>query len=218
MHGFPKDLQLAINDPDEHDAFRVAVEAGIRVHDLDFALAGRPRPDGLDLPAPLPMPRIYALPSHGGAGGQSLAGVVSTGTHGGEVARGPLSDAVLAMVVVGSGGTVRLFQKKAAPPVVDRARLEANLTATYHSAIRVIEVADDVAFEAATVSVGRFGVVWAYVLRVVNETDQAVVEERIQTTWDVQRTTVIADAQAMAAVDGYFGLVLDGHPDQHGKI
>jgi hypothetical protein len=71
--------------------------------------------------------RELTLPTHGGAGGQSLAGAISTGTHGGDVRRRPIGDYVHAIIMVGSRDLVRLFQRDGNPPVVDFARLKANL-------------------------------------------------------------------------------------------
>jgi hypothetical protein len=45
------------------------------------------------------------LETMGGSSGQTLAGAISTGTHGGDIFMGPLADCVLAIHLVGAGGT-----------------------------------------------------------------------------------------------------------------
>ena len=61
---------------------------GITIHDLNDAL------DGMGL----------AMPTLGGANGQTLAGAFSTGTHGSDVDLPPIADGVRAIHMVGPGG------------------------------------------------------------------------------------------------------------------
>lgn len=218
LNGFPEPLQDAINGADEGDAYRVAVESGILLRDLYLGLARRSRPDGGPPADFLPASGAYVLPTMDGAGGQSIAGAISTGTHDGYVGQGSLSDCVLAMIIVGTGGEVRLLQRKLDPPVVDRARLEANFLSAFHSSISVQEIFDDVAFDAAVTSAGRFGIVWAYVLRVIDEHGVAIVQKRIQTTWALQQTTLAADVAAVSgSVRGFFQFVVNPHPGGDGQ-
>jgi len=187
LNGFPNALQDAINTPMAGGKFRVAVEAGIKVEALYNSLAGRPvqprLPAPRNAPPPLP-PDTWVLPVLGGAGGQSIAGAISTGTHGGDASRPPLSDAVLAMLMVGSSGELRLIQPKAGP-VVDVARLSANLGKP------VRDVRDDEMLNAAVVSLGRFGVIYAYVLEVINEGALRLLEHREKRSWFHLRNTLM---------------------------
>jgi FAD/FMN-containing dehydrogenase len=94
------------------------VEAGIKVHDLyerleqvpggillNDGLGGQPRWHG------------YALKTLGGSGGQSIAGAVSTSTHGGDdhdslgTAVQPLPDMVQGLHLVGAGGAEFFIQR-----------------------------------------------------------------------------------------------------------
>ena len=109
--------------------------------------------------------------------------MINTGTHGGFVARPPIGDYVRGMLVVGSGGELRLMQPE--PAVVDAARLRTELGSDLR------EITDTNAFDAAVCSVGRFGIVYAYLMEVHDETGVAVVEHRRATTWNrVSRTLI----------------------------
>jgi hypothetical protein len=197
LNGFPRAVQDAINDTRAGGNLRIAVEGGIKIRDLYFALYGRPnRPFGGG-PTPAVIagepgvpgePDTWVLPVLGGAGRQSIAGVINTGTHGGDARRPPLSDSVLAMLVVSSGGIVRLIQRRGNPPVVDLTRLRAGLEASVPG-LAIEDHQDDDLLDAAVVSVGRFGIVYAYVLEVVNESGWLVQETRTRESWSVPGRT-----------------------------
>lgn len=222
LNFFPASLQGAINSPERGAQVLVAAAAGIRVVDLYGALSGMPRADSGPLPG-VPMrdrgpgvppallrdsgghPRTLTPRTLGGAGGQSIAGAISTGTHGGDVARGPIGDFVRAIVMVGSQGQVRLIQRPGsagAPPVVDFARLSAALRTELPAGASIVELADDDVFDAALVSVGRFGVVYAYVLEVEDDTNSVLVEHRTESTW--------ATVRSMIAGPGFLGAERSG--------
>jgi len=74
----------------DRDAMTVRVQAGIRVHDLNTAL------DREDL----------ALPILGSVSAQSVAGMISTGTHGSSLHHGNLASLVTALRLVTADGTV----------------------------------------------------------------------------------------------------------------
>jgi hypothetical protein len=210
---FSSDLQASILPWARPPTQRlVAVEAGIKIRNLDHALEGLPRPDGRPgLPPGLLTPQ-WTLPTHGGCGGQSIAGAISTGTHGGDVGRGALSNYVHAMVVVGSGGVVRLIQPTR--PVVDWARYQSRIPT-----VVIRNHADDAMLDAAVVSVGRFGVVYAYVLEVHHEADQAVFQYRYSIQWSDLKLQLLAPMMPgmmpganvvnAAAGDEYLGFVTD---------
>ena len=123
----------------------VHVEAGIKIATLNAML------DGAGL----------GLPTLGGANGQSLAGAISTGTHGGDIDQPPLADLVLAMHVVGVNGQ-EFWVERASEPLTDDTPLAAALTCPSARIVR-----DDEIFNALLVSVGRFGVIYSYVVRTV---------------------------------------------------
>jgi hypothetical protein len=124
----------------------VHVEAGIRIHELldDLGKCG------------------LALPTMGDAGAQSLAGALSTGTHGGDFeVPPPLAECIRAVHLVGAGG-----QEWWITPEVSTFATE-----------RVLElpgwcddgriVANEDAFNAVRVAVGRMGVIYSMILEVV---------------------------------------------------
>lgn len=206
LSGFPAELAAAVLRPDRVPGRHlVGVAAGTRIRDLYRALAfDRPRgyrgrtrspyPAWPSIPGAAEGQRIWTLPVLGGAGGQSIAGAISSGTHGGDAARPPLSDAVKAIVMVGVGGELSVLEDGLkGEQVVDEDILSAQLGRPV-SALRDADL-----FEAALLAVGRLGIIWAYVLEVHDETEVAIVETRRQTRWDVVRGTLVADARAAAA-------------------
>ncbi|HEX7892484.1 MAG TPA: D-arabinono-1,4-lactone oxidase [Ramlibacter sp.] len=101
-----------------------------------------------------------AFPTLGGANGQSLAGVISTSTHGGEWNQPPLPDMVRAIHLVTATGQ-ELWIERASQPVTTDARLREVLPCAGTRIVRSDEV-----FDAAVVSFGRFGVIYSMVLEV----------------------------------------------------
>ena len=120
----------------------VHVEAGIKVAALNDMLTAA----GL------------ALPTLGGSNGQSIAGAISTGTHGADIELGPLADLVMAMHVVSVGGQ-EYWVERASRPITEDVALAWALDCGDAQIIR-----DDEIFAALQVSVGRFGVIYSYVL------------------------------------------------------
>ena len=211
LNSFPKQIQYSIIRPDrEPGRLLVAVEAGIKIHDLYHAIAFDSERDYMG-PRPLAVPpelttgRIWTLPVLGGAGGQGLAGVINTGTHGGDAARPPLSDAVQAMLIVIANGQLLLLEPDSSQeqPIVDPSLLEQYLGQS------IITRYDTGLFNAALVSVGRFGVVWAYVLEVRDETEIAIVETRTQTSWEAFRGSLVSEVMNAAAADEFLQLVIN---------
>lgn len=131
----------------------VHVEAGIRILDLNELLEEA----GL------------AMPSLGGSGGQTLAGAISTSTHGSDFDLPPLPDAVRAIHLVGEGGQEYWIEPRTGS-ITGRdvgGGLEPNQT--LRDALPCADTIfryDDELFKSVLVSVGRFGVVHAYVLEV----------------------------------------------------
>ena len=107
----------------EIDGNLVRVEAGMRLRDLNRHLDGH----GL------------ALSNMGGYDAQTVAGVMSTATHGSGIEFGPIADAVRSLEIVASGGRV--------------VRLERG----------------DPRFDAAVVSMGCMGVIYSATLEVEPE-------------------------------------------------
>jgi hypothetical protein len=113
-----------------------------------------------------------ALPNMGGYDGQTVAGVISTSTHGSGVSFGPLSDLVRSLDLVASGGERYRIEPADGPTDPERfigARL----------------VQDDHWFRAAAVGMGCLGLIHAVTLAV--EGSYALTERRTQSTWEEVR-------------------------------
>jgi hypothetical protein len=220
LNNFTQSLQAAINQTQEPDKLRIAVEAGIKVRHLYTALAARtplpiPPPGGTPVPSFISPGDGWTLPTLGGAGGQSIAGAISTGTHGGDVASPPLSDAVLAMLIVGEGGRLRLVQR---PPdtkgaqVVNVQVLQSELSRELGESVNVEDLSssNDI-LDSAVVSVGRFGIVYAYVLEVISEKGKVMIEERNRSTWNIEKHGLLTKVSDAAARKEFFQIVINPH-------
>ena len=117
-----------------------------------------------------------ALETMGGSSGQTLAGAISTGTHGGDLFMGPLADSVLALHIVGAGGVEYWIEPSSGITVPSLLR---------QFVVPNIEpqniIYDDATFEACLVSLGCMGVIYAVVLRVRPAYD--LIETTTDTTW-----------------------------------
>jgi hypothetical protein len=132
----------------------------------------------------------WAFSTLGGAGGQTVVGALTTGTHGGDFDRPPLADAVVAMHLVVDGGRHYWIEPG---HTTDRVTDDAKLCAIYGTdrfggpdnfcIIRNTEV-----FNAALVSIGRFGVIYSVVLRVVPQ--YALWEKRRLHVWQDLRDKI----------------------------
>jgi hypothetical protein len=124
------------------------VEAGIRIATLSALL----RSQGL------------AMPTLGGSNGQSLAGAISTSTHGGDWNQPPFPDLVRAIHLVGDDGKERWIEPASGAITRsddDNAELRGALPCGDTEIVR-----DDRVFRAALVACGRFGIFYSLVLEV----------------------------------------------------
>ncbi len=103
--------------------------------------------------------RGLAMPTLGGANGQTLSGAFSTSTHGGDFRQPPLPDFVRALHIVTHGGQ-EVWLEPAGAPITTDERLRPLLCPD--AQIR----RDSLLFTAALVSLGRFGVIYAVVVEV----------------------------------------------------
>ncbi|HEX6187529.1 MAG TPA: hypothetical protein VFZ40_05585 [Pyrinomonadaceae bacterium] len=122
------------------------VEAGMTINFLNTLLDSQTPP--------------VALKTMGGASGQSIAGAISTGTHGGDFERPPLGDNVRALYIVGAGGVHHWVEP--AQHFTDPEKLRR----TYPCLDGHIHYDDDM-FHSVLVSIGAMGVIYAVVLDVV---------------------------------------------------
>ena len=147
----PYALRADLRVPSEAKHY-VHVEAGVKIHKLNEEL------DKLGL----------AMPTLGGNYGQSLAGAISTGTHGADVSTPPIADAVAAIHLVGPGGQEWWIERdQGAGAITDRARM-ADLSGRGILCGDIRIEHDTSMFCAVLVSMGRMGVVYSYVLKAVD--------------------------------------------------
>jgi len=116
-------------------------EAGIRLRELNAHLAGQG----------------HALLQMGGYDAQTLAGVMSTSTHGSGIGFGPICDFVRSLDVVASGGRKYRIEPSDGPTDADAYRR--------HHPDRELRQ-DDLWFDAARVGVGCLGLVYSAMIEV----------------------------------------------------
>ncbi|MEK7728504.1 MAG: FAD-binding protein, partial [candidate division KSB1 bacterium] len=117
-------------------------QCGITIHDLNIALEEA----GL------------ALPNMGGYTGQTIAGAISTGTHGSGISLGPLASFVESLELVSESGKIYRIEPGNGPTEPAKYRLKfPNVTL----------VQNDDWFRSVVVSMGCMGVIYSVILRVV---------------------------------------------------
>jgi hypothetical protein len=102
--------------------------------------------------------RGLALATSGASDGQTLAGAISTGTHGAANQVGGMQDTVLGIHLLTENGDP-LWIERASRPVVSERFLKL-----IDTPIANLRRADDDLFDAALVSFGSFGIVHAYLI------------------------------------------------------
>lgn len=171
---------------DHGDETLVRVEAGMRIRELNRHLAKQ------DL----------ALTQMGGYDAQTLAGVVSTSTHGSGLAFGPLNDSVCSLDLVAAGGRVHRIEP-AAGPTDPAAFARTHPDWALHQ--------DDDAFHAAAVNMGCMGVIYAATLAV--EGAYWLTEVRELSTWSKVRGQIPAALEA----NRHYELYLNLYPGEDGE-
>jgi FAD/FMN-containing dehydrogenase len=161
-HGLGRTLPLEreVLRPNARPRTLFATEAGIIVRDLNEALwrAG------------------LGLENMGGYDGQTIAGVVSTSTHGSGLAFGPLASQVVSLTIVAAGG--RIIRVEPAGGITNPAAWAAR-----HPEIELKQ--DDDWFNACLVNLGCLGVIYSVILRV--RPRFFLKEERTLSTWSQVR-------------------------------
>jgi hypothetical protein len=191
-------LPFALKDGIKAKAnYFVHVEAGIKVHKLNCAL------DALGL----------AMPTLGGNNGQSLAGVISTGTHGSDVNDAPIADAVAAIHLVGPGGQEWWIEREEEGSITDPGRMAElrrrgvlcrDIRFEYNTSL----------FRAVLVSMGRMGVVYSCVLRAVDAF--GLTEDRRISTWTAERTLLRNPVNPYGG-NRFVEIFLNPYPDPMGE-
>jgi L-gulono-1,4-lactone dehydrogenase len=144
-----------------------------------------------------------ALPNMGGYDAQTVAGVISTSTHGSGLRFGPLPDMVRSLELVASGG--RLLRVERAdgptdPQAFERRRRGWDL------------VQDDDTFNAAVVAMGCMGVVYSAILEVRERF--WLTEVRTVTTWEEVRERLDPDEMPR---DIHYELLVNPHARPDGR-
>ena len=168
------------------------VEAGIKIDDLNRRLDDESHSaPTYELQQEHPVwGGRWALPTMGGSGGQSLAGAISTGTHGSDVELKPLADSVQAVHLVGTGAEQHWIERET------RITTKEGVRRAYPG-IHVHY--DDELFNAVVVSVGRMGIIYSIVMRVNRQFGLA--ETRTRSSWGEVRPH-LADRSIFAPPGG----------------
>lgn len=130
----------------------------------------------------------WAFETLGGAAGQTVVGALSTGTHGGDFDRPPLADEVVALHVVVDGGR-HFWIERPHPdnlPFTDKAKLqELYGQDRFGGSDKFHVLYEEDVWRAAIVQVGRFGIVYSAVLRVVPQ--YGLREQLVLSDWESVR-------------------------------
>jgi hypothetical protein len=167
----------------------VRVQAGIRIAELNAYLESRK----------------LALPNMGGFDGQTVAGVISTSTHGSGIGFGPLSDLVRSLDIVGPEGVVHRIEPADGPTDPDAYRRE-------HPERQLRQ--DEEWFDAAVVGVGCMGLIYAVILAV--RPLFYLREVRTLSTWSKVREE-LRRGEALKE-NAHYELLFNPYPDESGEI
>ncbi|MBA3287993.1 MAG: hypothetical protein H0U21_08220 [Acidimicrobiia bacterium] len=195
-----------VNSVDENGGmYLVHVETGKRVYQLYTELDGGDDSNPASLAAHIRDSygnRAYlgpwAFETLGGAGGQTVFGALTTGTHGGDFRVGPIADAVMAMHLVVDGGHHYWIEPESLRHLGERMTDDGLLRLLYeddryrgHAASgrdNFTVVRDDTLFDAVRIGAFRFGIVYSVVLRAVRQ--YTLHQERRLTTWQTVRNKI----------------------------
>ncbi|MFL5352125.1 FAD-binding protein [Archangium sp.] len=158
-HGMNQVLQLDASVLKDPSAARTLfpVQSGITIANLNHAL------DSVGL----------ALINMGAYDAQTLAGAISTGTHGTGAALGPIASCVRSLVLVTESGIV--YQLEPRNGISDPVKFAARYPG-------IILKQDDDWFQSNVVAMGCMGLIYAYTLEVMPA--YHLVENRTLTTWE----------------------------------
>jgi hypothetical protein len=181
--------------------------AGITIQDLYIALDS---PE-TDTPNPLASGTRtrWALPTQGGSAGQTLAGAISTGTHGADFDLPPIPDIVRAIELIAPDGSLRWFDRSPDKGAI----FDPNSFARVFAAdpLAPVLLQDDDAFYAILVSMGCMGVITSLVIEV---TDQFGLSQRVlETNWSTVKQ-LIQDGSIFGALPPWPGVTAFPAGDQ----
>lgn len=192
--------RLALSDPSLREGL-AHVKGGTKVFNVNRILHGLPAAangGGADEAGLGCDPAARALPTLGGSGGQSIAGVMATGSHGGDIALPPIVDAVMAIHLIGPGGQEWWIERSsgltAGTGEDTQRQLQAIATDVAGAGDEICDGVlvrkDDDLFRAALVSVGRMGFIYSMVVR--TEPAFKLQETRSDAVWETLRDDLTA--------------------------
>jgi FAD/FMN-containing dehydrogenase len=179
--------------PDEQTGLTlVQVQAGMKIAKLNAYLQARE----------------LALPNMGGFDGQTVAGVISTSTHGSGIAFGPLSDLVRSLDVVAAGGAVHRIEPADGP--TDAAAYRSKYPD--HQLIQ-----DDDWFDATVVGIGCMGLIYAVILAV--RPLFYLREKRTLSTWGQVRAELAQGAESTVLMENaHYEVLFSPYPREQGNL
>ncbi|KAF4448090.1 FAD-dependent oxidoreductase [Fusarium albosuccineum] len=157
----------------------VFVESGITLKDLNQKLDKNKK----------------ALATLGAYDGQTLAGAISTGTHGSGVTLGNLASLVRAVVLVSESGTVYQIEPK--DGITDPTKFVPG-----PGVVAQVLKQDDDWFRAALVAMGCLGLIHSYILEVVPAF--LLSEKRCVTTWQTFRSQLAGGISSQPLSNRHF--------------
>ncbi len=143
----------------------------------------------------------WAFRTLGGAGGQTVFGALTTGTHGGDFRMPPISDSVMALHLVADGGRHWWVEPESlggslGVRFTDDGKLRALYgDARYGGPGNFSVVRDDNLFQAIVVSAGRFGIVYSIIVAAVRQ--YSLHEERRLSTWQEVKAQIADPGSAL---------------------
>lgn len=164
-HGMNQVLKVnaaLLQDPSKESSL-FAVESGITIKDLNLALDGVGK----------------ALINMGAYDGQTLAGAISTGTHGKGITLGPIASSVQSLVVVSETGDV--YQFEPSNGITDPDKFAADTTKA-----GIILKQDDDFFQSVVISMGCMGLIYSYIIEVVPT--YFLIENRTLSDWEAVKS------------------------------
>lgn len=192
---------VAPNITDPKSLFRVL--AGVRIRELNAELQRLGR----------------AIPYLGGFDGQTIGGVLPTGTHGSVLAHGPLADLIRSIDLVCYDGQI-LRIEPAREPVT-------NIDILQREKVKITLRLDDDLFDAVRVGLGACGIIHSLVIKTVpkfwlkevrtvetfSDVSTRLAGENIVEVFETTETVLAkAENPALDAGAGLDGLGFNGHP------
>jgi hypothetical protein len=183
------------------------------LHGMDAAATGD-GPDEQNLECKFNGTLGRALPTLGGSGGQAIAGVMATGSHGGDIFLPPIADAVMAIHLIGPGGQEWWIEPSRGLTAGSEAHTQKELqtiaasdpAAAVELCSGILVKKDDNFFRSVLVSVGRMGFVYSLVVRTVPAFK--LTETRKNDVWEALKNSLTASAFPKFVADLHFLQIL----------